>query len=268
MRNKRLDDLLVLNVVGSVGKSLNKPLNKYEIERYAKKVRGRSDGRDFAQPVTHRGIREAIERLEERGQLRPEAAGPGRAPHTKSMCYRLTVLGEEALRTGFTSTTEPVLDLERAREILEARASREWSPLVDRAYCEMLIAYAWLVHRLASLLQAVHQAESGRRAEQHAETISSIFTADLKRVMRVFYRRRDLKVGDLPLFIYVSISGIDENTLDEQSMKWLKEYAPHVVQNYAEWLPDTEIALTYLFSKNERKALRDLQREKAKLDRK
>jgi len=266
MRSKEWDDALVLGVLAKAAEALNKE----QIERRAKEFTReleRATRKETPQPVSHRAIREAIERLEEGGEIIARPLGPGRAPHTQSFAYELTELGKAALRREPKQSSYRI-DVERARQIVEAEEEKKWSPLANRAYCEMLIAYAWLVGRLGGLLPvAFSEAKSSRQAEKRARPISNILLPDLMRVVRACYRHHDVKAGDMPVLDYVTISDVGEGTVDEQSEIWLKEYAPDAVRKYAGWVPDDHIALTWLFSKNERQVLRALENEKMEIAR-
>lgn len=254
MRDKDFDDMLVLAVMAKAGVSLN----KYQIEQSAKAFM-EGGKQSLPQPVTHRGIREAIERLQEGGEIAPEATAPGRAPNTRTAFYKITDLGKAAFSREH-KLSSAYLNVERAREIAGAEREKQWTPAANRAYCEMMIAYAWLVGRLGRLLPAsFSEAKSSRQAEKRARTIANMLVTDLEECIRVCYRYRDVKAGDMPVLDYVTISTVDENTVDEQSEIWLENFAPATVREYAGWV--LYPAVTYLFSRNDREGLRELKRE-------
>jgi DNA-binding MarR family transcriptional regulator len=260
MRDKEMDDLLVLAVVAKAGM----PLNKYKIKREALTLKmdaERNIRKQFPQPITYRAIREAIERLHERGEIEAAYVEPGRAPHTRSVFYKLTELGEAALRTPKSSRGLGI-NVERARQIVEEREKKKWTPEADRAYAEMHIAYNWLLWQLGNVIApALPQTRRSRDAEKLARTVLNIMTADLARFIRACYRHRDVKVENNPVFDYVLDSFAFDELDEEECRAWLERFAPSEFREYTGKLPYSIIALDCILSRSKAEARRDLAKD-------
>lgn len=269
MRDKEFDFLLVLAALAE-GESLN----KYQIEQRAKIMRRRAEDRfrrPFPQSVNHRAIRDAIECLEERGEIHPTGpAGPGRAPHTKTIYYGLTELGQATLTALKTEPEERspgyIINVSRARQITEERDRTKWAPAAERAYLEMLIVYNWLIKRLGDLLPAVlAHAKNRHEAEKHAQTVTDILVPDLAAFIRVCHRYRDTKTGNVPVLDYVTSSDVGEESMGESCRIWVKKFAPNSFHEFDGKIPDEEIALISVLSNTEKQAERGLTRAMQRL---
>jgi hypothetical protein len=266
MRDKGLDDRLVLAVLVMQGESLNKE----QIERRVKDLarRGKDQGKTSPQPITHRAMRESIERLEGRGEIEPQLTGAGRAPHTRTVFYGITELGRAALEAKPELSSGHVINIERAKQLMEERERKEWTPPADRAYLEMMVAYNWLFKRVGGLLPAaLAQAKNSREAEKRTRTVSDILQPDLAALIRVCYRYRDIKVGDVRVWDYVTSSNVGEESMEECCRSWLKKYAPTQLHDYDGRIPDEDLALISVLSRSEKRTHRELVRTIQRLER-
>ena len=71
----------------------------------------------------------------------------------------------------------------------------------------------------------------------------------------------------MPVLDYVLASDVGEESLDESCRVWLEKFATNEFREYRGRLPEDEIALTCVFSRNERQALKDLSRSDVKIQR-
>jgi hypothetical protein len=77
--------------------------------------------------------------------------------------------------------------------------------------------------------------------------------------MRARYRHREVNVEGIPIFDLRDALPFDEDR-QESCRAWIEKFAPAEFRQYAGKLPDYTIAWTYLFSRNARQAVRQLER--------